>query len=322
MAIKRDFIQLMPLYDVALQESGGDPSGWTIPHWTLEKDIDFMDAEGITFAFLSMTAPGASILPVPKQGTFCRQANEYAAQMRATHPTRYGFFATIPSLEDPSLAHRELIYALDVLGADGIILYTRYGSDNHYLGHPDFRSTWDLLDARGAVVFVHPTTPVDTTLVNAALPQPMIDYPHETTRTAVDLIVSRTLSAHPNVKVLLSHAGGTLPYLALRPAVMLPHMANASTKSTEEFMEEARSFYFDTALSGSHSTLGLLKNFAKPDHVLFGSDFPYAPAPAIKQMNTLVDEYNKIDSTFVRSINHGAAVKLIPRLAAVVGKRS
>jgi predicted TIM-barrel fold metal-dependent hydrolase len=312
----------MLLYDVALQEGGGDPSGWTIPHWTLEKDIDFMDAEGIAFAFLSITAPGAGILPVPKQGDFCRQANEYAAQMHAAHPTRYGFFATIPSLEDPPSAHRELLYALDTLGADGVILYTRYGSDNHYLGHPDFRSTWDLLDARGAVVFVHPTTPVDTTLVNAALPLPMIDYPHETTRAAVDLIVSGTLGAHPNVKVILSHAGGTLPYLALRPAVMLPHIANATAKSTDEFMEEARSFYFDTALSASHLTLDLLKTFAKPDHVLYGSDFPYAPTPAIKQMNTLLDKYGKIDSTFVQSLNIGAVANLFPRLAALVGKHT
>jgi predicted TIM-barrel fold metal-dependent hydrolase len=304
---------------VALQKGGGDPSGWPIPDWTLEKDIDFMEAEGIAFTFLSLTAPGVGILPMSEQGAFCRQVNEYAAKIRDEHPTRYGFFATVPSLEDPASTHRELLYALDTLGADGIILYTRYGSRNHYLGHPNFRSTWDLLDARGAVAFVHPNTPVDTTLVNPSLPQPMIDYPHETTRAAVDLIVSGTLSAHPNVKIILSHAGGTLPYLALRPAVMLPHMANAPAKSTEEFMEEARSFYFDTALSGSHLTLGLLKNFAKPDHVLFGSDFPYAPTPAIKRMDTLQNEYGEIERTFMRSVNNGAAIKLFPRLAAIMG---
>lgn len=77
---------------------------------------------------------------------------------------------------DSSLAHEEIIYALDQLHADGITLYTRYGEDNYYLGHPDFHATWDLLDARRAVVFARPIHPVDTSLVNPSLPQPMIDY--------------------------------------------------------------------------------------------------------------------------------------------------
>jgi predicted TIM-barrel fold metal-dependent hydrolase len=213
---------------------------------------------------------------------------------------------------------------LDNLKADGITLYTRYGTDNHYLGHPDFRAVWDLLDARGAVVFIHPTHPVDTTVVNPSLPQPMIDYPHETTRAAVDLITSGTVRSHPNVKIILSHAGGTLPYLALRPAAMLPHLpgregGQPSTTVTTNFLEDARSFYFDTALSAAPLTLALLKDFAKPGHVLFGSDYPYAPSPAISQMNKLLDAYEKKDGAFVRSLSVEAAVELFPRLASIVG---
>ncbi|KAF2135650.1 uncharacterized protein K452DRAFT_281193 [Aplosporella prunicola CBS 121167] len=310
-------------YVRALQEGGGDPSGWKVPDWTLDKDLQFNDEEGIAFTLLSITAPGADILPLSKQASFCREANEFAAHVRSTHPTRYGFFASIPSLLDPASAHSELTYALDTLHADGVILYTRYGSDNHYLGHPDFRFTWDLLDSRGTVVFVHPTHPVDTALVDPFLPQPMIDYPHETTRAAVDLIVSDTLRSHPNVKVILSHAGGSLPYLALRPAAMLPYIPSAEgadghKKSTRDFLEEARSFYFDTALSSSHLTLELLKGFAKPGHVLFGSDFPYAPTPAIRLMNKLVNDYEKKEAAYARAINTSAAVALFPRLAKVL----
>ncbi|KAL1614836.1 hypothetical protein SLS56_012000 [Neofusicoccum ribis] len=196
----------------------------------------------------------------------CR-ANKYAAGIRSTHPSRYGFFATVPSLLDPSSAHEEIAHALDSLHADDVILYTRYGDDNHYFGHPDFGATWDLLDARGAVVFMHPTHPVDTSLVNPALPQPMIDYLHETTRAAVDLITSGTVRNHRNVKIILSHAGGTLPYLALRPAAMLPYVPSAAgdlsdTAVTDGLIEDARSFYFDTALSASALTLDLSKGFA------------------------------------------------------------
>ncbi|KAI8631790.1 hypothetical protein F5Y19DRAFT_422056 [Xylariaceae sp. FL1651] len=316
-----------PFYAQALVDGGGDPSGWSIPDWTLEKDFDFNKAEKIAFTFLSITAPGAGIVPLGKQAAFCRHANEYTAAICASQPTRYGFFASIPSLLDPAAAHEEIVYALDKLHADGITLYTRYGKGNHYLGHPDFRATWDLLNERGAVVFVHPTHPVDTALVNSSLPQPMIDYPHETTRTAVDLITSGTIRSHPKVNIILSHAGGTLPYLALRPAAMLPYLPGnmagreqPDTALTDSFVEDARSFYFDSALSAAPLTLSLLKEFARPGHVLFGSDYPYAPTPAIRQMNKLLDEYEQEDGTFVSSVNLEAALELFPRLKSVVDK--
>lgn len=304
-----------------MNENGGDPSGWTIPNWSLDKDGQFNKEERIGFTFLSITAPGASIFPLGReQIRFCRRANEFAAEICSAQPTRYGFFANIPSLLDPVAAHAEIEYALDVLHADGVVLYTRYGRDNHYLGHPDFQATWDLLEARQAVVFVHPTHPKDTALVNPSLPQPMIDYPHETTRTAVDLITTGTVRAHPNVKIILSHAGGTLPYLAQRPAAMLPFVLQGQCEKLDpaeisrRFMEDARSFYFDTALSSAASTLSLLKDFARPGHVLFGSDYPYAPTPAIRVMNQFLDERECIDGDFVRSVSFGAAFGLFPRL--------
>ncbi|KAF4303651.1 putative amidohydrolase family protein [Botryosphaeria dothidea] len=316
-----------PFYAQALQDRGGDPSRWKTPEWTLEKDMQFNKQEGIAFTFQSMTAPGTSVLPLNEQVDFCRKVNNYAAAIRDAHPTRYGFFASIPSLLDPAAAHRELLHALDTLHADGITLYTRYGAANHYLGHPDFRATWALLDARRAVVFVHPTHPADTAPVNPRLPQPMIDYPHETTRAAVDLLVSGTLRAHPGVKVILPHAGGTLPYLALRPAALLPFVEGADAdsdngKATELFLEDARRFYFDIALSAGHLTLDLLKGFARPGHVLFGSDFPYAPASAIRHMDALLDQYGGKDLEFVQEIERAAALDLFPRLKGTLKRSS
>lgn len=305
---------------LALVDAGGDPSGWKIPSWTLEADIAFNSKERISYTFLSLTAPGAGIVEDSKQAAFCRQVNENAASIRDANPEHYGFFATVPSLLDLSAAKDEIMYALDVLKADGITLFTRYGRDNHYLGHPDFREIWQLLNSRNAVVFIHPTHPVDTSLVNSQLPQPMIDYPHETTRTAVDLIVSSTVKDCGNCKIILSHAGGTLPYLALRPALMLPYIGSRETKSTAEFIEDAKSFYFDTALSSAPTTLDLLSRFAKPDHILFGSDFPYAPTAAIEQLDIMFDEYSNVQSTLGSSINNGAAQKLFPRLRSVLNK--
>ena len=81
------------------------------------------------------------------------------------------------------------------------------------------------------------------------LPPPMIDFPHETTRTAVHLIIADTVRDHPNCKIILSHGGGTLPYMAIRIAYQSEE-AGFMQKSAAEFMKEARGFYFDLALTG------------------------------------------------------------------------
>ena len=261
-----------------------------------------------------MTAPGPTILKGAAAAKLARQTNEFGASIRDEEPSRFGFFATLPPLLDGvEAAIEEIRFSLDHLKADGVTLYTRYGPDNHYLGHTDFRPIWAELNKRKAVVFIHPTHAVDTNFVNPSLPQPMIDYPHETTRTALDLITSNTIRDHPNCKIILSHAGGTLPYLATRAATMLPD-TGLSGKSTEEVFQEIRSFYFDLALSGNEYTLDLLLKFARLDHILFGSDFPYAPRKTIDTHTANLDQYAMADiQTF--DIRRGNALKLFPRLS-------
>jgi len=78
-------------------------------------------------------------------------------------------------------------------------------------------------------------------------------------------------------------------------------------------IEDARSFYFDLALSGSPVIMPALLSFAKPGHILLGSDYPNAPGPFIKQMMKFIDEYD-MDEKTRRDIYNGTAIKLFPRL--------
>ena len=252
--------------------------------------------------------------------TLAREINDTAARIRDTHPARYGFFATLPSLLDTDAAIAEIDRALDELGADGVTVFTRYGADNHYLGHADFAPIWAHLDAKGAVVFVHPTHAVDTRLVNAQLPQPMIDYPHETTRAAVDMVMAGVVRRHRRCRIILPHAGGTLPYLAVRPAAMLPHTPADIGMSTDDFVEDAREFYFDVALSGNEYSLACLRAFAKEGHVLFGSDYPYAPERTIGGMNARLDAWLSAEGER-EAWNWGNAERLFPRLGALRKER-
>lgn len=261
-----------------------------------------------------MTAPGAGVIKGVKSARLARDCNEFGKSLRDKKPQNYGFFAALPDILDTKAALEEIRYAFDELKADGVTLFTRYGDGNYYLGHPDIQPIWEELNRRAAVVFVHPTHPVDTNLVNKTLPQPMIDYPHETTRTAVDLITTDAVRKFNKCKIILSHGGGNLPYLARRPAVMLKDLG-LSDMTHDHFMENASMFYYDLALTDSTFALPLLRKFAHPSHILFGSDFPYAPEATVKRFSielsdaTLSEEYGE-------QISRTNALKLFPRLSS------
>ncbi|KAH8154486.1 uncharacterized protein LAJ45_01013 [Morchella importuna] len=300
-------------YADALEACGGDPSGWKLPSWSLDATKELMTAQHTTTAILSLTAPGTCIVPDARaSAALARTCNLHAASIRDSAPSTFGFFASLPSLLNTADALAEITYSLDTLHADGITLFTRYGPGNTYLGHPSLAPIWAELDRRSAVVFVHPTHAVDTTLVSPLMPQPVIDYPHETTRTAMDLLLSGTIRRHQNVKIILSHAGGTLPYLAARPGSFLPFPGVELTR--EEFMQDARSFYFDLALSSGEVTLGVLERFAAPGRVLWGSDFPYAPRKGVDWFLKEFEGYRFRDEGMRRSVERGAAETLFPRL--------
>ncbi|KAJ5186083.1 Amidohydrolase 2 [Penicillium cf. griseofulvum] len=311
-----------PAYVNASNSTPGDPSGWHLPKWTPESTLSLMASHTTRTAILSLTAPGTSIIsnsPVDS-ATLARQINLYGFQLHQEYPTRFGFFASLPHLTSETItsAIEELAYALDILQADGITLYTRY-SGTGYLGHIAFAPLWEELNHRKAVVFIHPTNTasdvqIQPVMVNPNLPQPILDYPHETCRAAVDLITSGTISKNPNVKIILSHGGGTLPILATRAANLL-YDAGLTDITPERFLEQARGFYFDLALSGNQGNLELLvgKNrFAKTGHVLYGSDFPYAPVETINKYVEMMEDFFAHGGE-KEEIARGAAVELFPR---------
>lgn len=238
--------------------------------------------------------------------------------MRDEDPEGIGFFATVPSLEHTALALAEIKYAFDTLGADGVILFTRYGNDEDkdgYLGHPDYIPIWEELNAREAVVFVHPCNGKNGSFFNQHLPGPTFDWPHETGRTAMDLIVNGRLRQFPNVKIILSHAGGTLPLLARRSTLIsTPEFSNfGEVMSAEEILDQAKGFYFDLALAGCEEVLPLILGFAKKGHVLFGSDFPHATVPFSEGNIRFIDEYHMGEEER-KEVYYGAAERLFPRL--------
>ena len=282
------------------------------PTWNYEDDMAFSEAAGISTKFFSVTAPGVTYIKNPGESAeAARSINDYCRQVCDRDPSANGFFATVPSLIHADLAIKEIAYALDHLQADGVNLFTNYAGN--YLGHDEFLPIWRELNVRHAVVFVHPGSNETTSKpFNEHLPPPAFDWPHETGRTAMDLILHRRLDQFPNVKIILSHAGGTLPLL-LQRATLITYPEFDGHTSVDTLYRQAKRFYFDTALSASAEALPLILGFAEKGHLLYGSDYPYAPNDFIERFNGFLDTHS-MEEGRKEDIYHGAASVLFPRL--------
>ncbi len=307
-----------PFYAKALPSHGGDPSGTVTPQWSTENAIAFMDSQEIATGILSLTAPSVVRWYKTQRREMARRVNEYTANLVAMHPDRFGHFATLP-LPEVDGALREIEYVFDTLHADGVILLANYSGK--YLGDPAFEAIWAELDRRQAVVFVHPGQPPLSTAAGVA--GPLVDYPFDTTRTAAQLVLNGIMDRYPRARVILAHAGGFLPYASHRIAelarVFRPEVADATS-----ILATMQRFYFDTALSSSPAALPSLNAFAASDRILFGSDFPYAPASVAETFVAKLDAYEELTAKEHGAISHENAWNLFPRLdpAAALGASS
>ncbi|MEW2502671.1 MULTISPECIES: amidohydrolase family protein [unclassified Amycolatopsis] len=298
-----------PLWAEALAERGLDSGGWAIPGWSAGDAVAMMDRQGIATGILSVTAPGTHFGDDAEARTLSRAVNEYCAELVKDRPDRFGHFAGVP-LPDVDGAVAEAVHALDTLRADGVILMSNV--EGRYLGDPDFAPLWEELDRRSAVVFVHPAQPPMPLL--AGTPAPLADYVFDTTRAALDLVLTGTLGRFPDVRVILSHGGGFLPYAAYRFSGLTSTVVD-TTRDADDVIRELKRFYFDTALSASPSALPALLEFAEPGHVLYGSDWPFAPEQAGAYYNRYLEQYPRFAEGEGAAIDRGNAEVLFPRLA-------
>ena len=172
---------------------------------------------------------------------------------------------------------KEAAYALDVLKADGVVLLG--STDGHFLGDRRFDELRAELDRRGAMVFVHPNLHETSTQFGLPAPGFLVEFLCDTTRVATNLILSGTVEKYPRIRWILSHAGGFLPYIAWRLTLAneIPHFA---VKAPKGVLHCVRRFHYDTAPSPSPYAMAALRELVEPDHILFGSDDPFAPATA------------------------------------------
>src|SRR5580698_6513704 len=250
-------------------EQDGPVGGIAPPPWSKESALAFMDNAGIDVAVTSISTPGVHMGDDVRARSLARRCNELAAQLVQERPARFGGFACLPLPDiDGSLA--ELSYTLDVLKLDGVVLFSN--ARGVYLGDPLFDPVFRELERRRAVVFVHPTASPDPTAHALGLPDALLDFVVDTSRAIARLHYSNTFARTPNVKYIFSHAGGTIPYLASRFAIVDEMGAIGGQRERGTAADTFRRLYWDTALSWGDPILQVLRSVVGIDRVLYGSD--------------------------------------------------
>jgi 6-methylsalicylate decarboxylase len=290
------------LANLGITTAGGRP----LPEWDVQTTLALMDRHAIATAITSMSEPGIYFGDRVFARDLARRCNEYSARLMHTYPQRFGAFAILP-LPDVEAALRELEYALDTLKLDGVVLLSSV--DGRYPGDPMFDELFTELNRRKAVVFLHPTVPAINSELKLDLPPFLVEFVFDTTRAVTNLIYSGTLERCPDIRFILAHAGGTVPFLAYRISmgqIMLPG-------APQGVMTYLKQFYYDTALSANPYALRSLQELVDASHILFGSDYPFAPEVVTGFTVHGIQNYNGFDEQARKAIARESALALFPR---------
>jgi predicted TIM-barrel fold metal-dependent hydrolase len=308
-------------YATALDEAGYSMvAGVERPAWSAALSFEVMDEHGIEVAIGSISAPGVHFGDDSKATALARLCNEAAADLAAKHPGRFGGFALLP-LPDVDGALREVEHALDVLELDGVVLLASQ-NDGRYLGDPVFDELLAELDRRQAVAFIHPAIPTSQQHIPVDIPVFAMEFTFDTTRAAFNLAYTGALERHPNIRFILSHAGGTVPYLAWRFNLLWFRDPELMKRAPKGGMHYLTQLYYDTALSANPHALRSLTELVGPDRILFGSDYPFAPEPLTGVTVEGVRSFDGFDDAARECIERGNALDLFPRVAKRMGSRS
>jgi predicted TIM-barrel fold metal-dependent hydrolase len=299
------------LNDLNIPWTGGPE----VPEWSLSRAHETMGTMQIDAAIASVS-PGVYWGGDTKFAvSLARSSNVFLAEVVRDDPEHFGGFATMP-LPDVDASLRELEYAYETLNLDGVVLMTSQG--DRYLGDPAYDPFMEELNRRDAVVLIHPTTiPPGASMTKLTIPFGVVEFVFDTTRCITNMLYSGIFERYPSIRFIVSHAGGTVPYMAWRiaGASYLPELQHRAPKG--DGLAQLQNLYYDTALSTSEYVFAAMKEFVPTSHILFGSDFPYVTPAVLAAENHGLESSTVLTDDDRAQIDRANALSLFPGFAAV-----
>ena len=230
-----------------------------------------MDKAGIDVSVLSMNIPGPELLDPELALKGARICNDHLAGICAAYPDRFVGLAALP-MQNVEEGLKEFKRALDVLNLRGMVLYS------HINGTPvddaDLEPIYQMAEAAGAPVVLHPTVPAWGEVIKDYSMIPMIGLMVDTSIAVLRLILSGILDRYPKLKVLHPHCGGVLPYLMPR----IVEQTEVKGRGREHITKSPEAYYknvYQDLVSPSDRAMRFAYDTAGPDRLVFGSDRPW-----------------------------------------------
>ena len=256
------------------------------------RDIDYrqrvLDEHGVDTQVLSFTTPGVHVEAPQHSVPWARMINDAFARVVRDRPGRFVALATLP-LNDPDASVAELERAMRELGMPGAMVF----SNVNYVALADqrFWRLWQKADELGAVIYIHPTDPPGVQAMLDYWLMPLVGFLFDTTLAAAKLVFSGVVDRHPNIRWVLTHMGGAIPYLAERLDRGYRAFADCRQHTNQPPSETLKRFYFDT-VNFNPSAIRFALDFAGEDRLLAGSDYPHQ----IGSIPLMLESINRLDA--------------------------
>jgi len=270
--------------------SPGDYNILVPGHRLMDARAADLNEAGVDRQLISFTAPGTLIEKPTRSVELSRMVNDAFARIQRERGDRFAALATLP-LNAPDACVEELERAITQLGLKGAALFSN--ANGAPLSDERFWPLYERADDLGVVFFIHPTFPVGVEAMTDYMLMPLVGFVSDTTLAAASLVFSGVVERFPNVRWILAHLGGAIPYLAERldrGYEAFERCRENVDKPPSEYLKEK--FYYDS-VNFDVDALQFAIGFAGADHVLAGSDYPHQ----IGSMHRMVASIGQLDVT-------------------------
>jgi aminocarboxymuconate-semialdehyde decarboxylase len=275
-----------------------------------EERIREMDRRGVDLQLVSITIPNVYVGPQTRRRDLARRANDGIAELVRRHPRRFAGLASVP-LPDPEAAVTELERALGELGMVGAIVGSNI--EGRYLDDPAFLPLYERAQELRAPLLVHPMPPASRDATVAPGLVPLLGFVFDTSASVARMVLAGVPERLPRLTLVLSHLGGTLPYLMQRldnGYRAYPEVRDAIPHPPSHYL---RRMFYDT-VSFSVPSLGCALGAVGPDQIVMGTDYPHVigdVGAALQSVRAL-----GLPEAAVGRIMGGTAARIFPRLPA------
>jgi aminocarboxymuconate-semialdehyde decarboxylase len=230
-----------------------------------------LEGDGVDTQVITLTTPGTHVESPAYAATLARLVNDAFARIIGERGPRFSALATLP-LNDPAASVAELRRAIEELHLPGAMLFSNV--NGVALADERFWPLYELANDYGAVLHIHPTSPVGVEAMTQYWLMPLVGFLMDTTLAAAHLVFAGVAERFPRIKWVLSHLGGAVPYMAERFDRGFHNFAECRRNIGRPPSEYLRTWYYDT-VNFDPRALQLAIDFAGADHILAGSDYPH-----------------------------------------------